>query len=146
MFSILKTSLTDKPLILQWEVWLISLLGLKGLSTWDLDSAPPCCCFFLSCWRACSCWICSSDLTGWLAAGGRSPHPGIARACCSRCCACSCCSCSSRRCRSLSSCCWICAKDIAACTWWLAPHRDPPLTYVDGCSGHSQSYNTLSSY
>ena len=31
MFSILMTSLTDKPLILQWEVWLRSLLGLKGL-------------------------------------------------------------------------------------------------------------------
>ena len=30
MFSILMTSLTDKPLILQWEVWLRSLLGLKG--------------------------------------------------------------------------------------------------------------------
>ena len=26
------TSLTDKPLILQWEVWLRSLLGLKGLN------------------------------------------------------------------------------------------------------------------
>ena len=31
MFSILKTSLTDKPLILQGEVWLRSLLGLKEL-------------------------------------------------------------------------------------------------------------------
>ena len=31
MFSILITSLTDKPLILQWEVSLRSLLGLKGL-------------------------------------------------------------------------------------------------------------------
>ena len=31
MFSILMISLTDKPLILQWEVWLTSLLGLKGL-------------------------------------------------------------------------------------------------------------------
>ena len=31
MFSILKTSLTEKPLILQGEVWLGSLLGLKGL-------------------------------------------------------------------------------------------------------------------
>ena len=32
MFSILMTSLTDTPLILQWEVWLWSLLGLKGLT------------------------------------------------------------------------------------------------------------------
>ena len=32
MFSILMTSLTDKPLILQWEVWLRSLLGLEGLN------------------------------------------------------------------------------------------------------------------
>ena len=32
MFSILMTSLTDKPLILHWEVWLASLLDLKGLS------------------------------------------------------------------------------------------------------------------
>ena len=30
MFWILMTSLTDQPLILQWEVWLRSLLGLKG--------------------------------------------------------------------------------------------------------------------
>ena len=42
MFSILMTSLTDKPLILQWEVWLRSLLGLKGLnvillSLWRFD-------------------------------------------------------------------------------------------------------------
>ena len=33
MFSILMTSLTDKPPILQWEVWLASLLGLKGLTS-----------------------------------------------------------------------------------------------------------------
>ena len=32
MFSILMTSLTDTPLILQWEVWFTSLLGLKGLN------------------------------------------------------------------------------------------------------------------
>ena len=32
MFSILMASLTDTALILQWEVWLTSLLGLKGLS------------------------------------------------------------------------------------------------------------------
>ena len=32
MFSIVMTSLTDKPLILQWEVWLRSLLGLEGLT------------------------------------------------------------------------------------------------------------------
>ena len=31
VFSILMTSLTHKSLILQWEVWLRSLLGLKGL-------------------------------------------------------------------------------------------------------------------
>ena len=31
MFSILMISLTNKPLILQGEVWLRSLLGLKGL-------------------------------------------------------------------------------------------------------------------
>ena len=31
MLLTLMTSLTDKPLILQWEVWLRSLLGLKGL-------------------------------------------------------------------------------------------------------------------
>ena len=37
MFSILLTSLTDKPLILQWEVWLRSLLGLKGLNNNDED-------------------------------------------------------------------------------------------------------------
>ena len=35
MFSILMTSLTDTPLILQWEVWLASLLGLKGLIGFD---------------------------------------------------------------------------------------------------------------
>ena len=35
MFSILMTSLTDKPLILQGEVWLRSLLGLKGLIIYD---------------------------------------------------------------------------------------------------------------
>ena len=32
MFSILMTSLTDTPLILQWEVWLTLLFGLKGLT------------------------------------------------------------------------------------------------------------------
>ena len=32
MFSILMTCLTDKPLILKWEVWVRSLLGLKGLT------------------------------------------------------------------------------------------------------------------
>ena len=32
MFWILMTSLTDKPLISQWEVWLRSLLGLKELT------------------------------------------------------------------------------------------------------------------
>ena len=31
MFSILMSSLTDKPLILQWEIWHRSLLGLWGL-------------------------------------------------------------------------------------------------------------------
>ena len=31
MFSIVMTSLTDKPLLLQLEVWLRPLLGLKGL-------------------------------------------------------------------------------------------------------------------
>ena len=33
MCSILMTFLTDKPLILQWEIWLRSLVGLKGLKT-----------------------------------------------------------------------------------------------------------------
>ena len=39
MFSILTTFLTDKPLILQWEVWLRSLLGLKGLNGWRTVNA-----------------------------------------------------------------------------------------------------------
>ena len=38
MFSILMTSLTDTPLMLQWEVWLRSLLGLKGLTCVALTS------------------------------------------------------------------------------------------------------------
>ena len=38
MFSILMTLLTDKPLILQGEVWLRSLLGLKGLITNKVSS------------------------------------------------------------------------------------------------------------
>ena len=33
------TSLTDKPLILQWELWLGSLLGLKGLNSLRLFAA-----------------------------------------------------------------------------------------------------------
>ena len=39
MFSILKTSLTDKPLILQGEVWLRSLLITFDAPGW-LDKDP----------------------------------------------------------------------------------------------------------
>ena len=41
MFSILKTSLTDKPWILQGEVRLRSLLGLKGLSRTSVHLSEP---------------------------------------------------------------------------------------------------------
>ena len=44
MLSILMTSLTDTPLILQWEVWLGSLLGLKELRSVPIGrSRPPKC-------------------------------------------------------------------------------------------------------
>lgn len=99
-----------------------------SLLTCDLVSAGPCGLLFCCC--ACSCWICSNDLTGWFTTAGLSAQLGTPRACCSRCWAWSCCNLSSRCCLSLSSCCWIWAIDMVPDTGVGAPHRDPPDTYT----------------
>ena len=53
MFSILITSLSDTRLIFQWEVWLRSLLGLKGLilSPMPITSSLRCTDLTLTCVR-----------------------------------------------------------------------------------------------
>ena len=40
MFSILMTFLTDKALILQWEIWTRSLLAVKGSIRIDANFGP----------------------------------------------------------------------------------------------------------